>query len=479
MSFFIRNIQKEQTIDKTLTLVSSNPITNASSIQNIQVDPNTSVLINNNTLVYNGNIWTYGIAGGNGNTGEIGATGPTGPKGEQGINGSASNTGATGITGNTGAIGPTGFIGQTGPTGATGPQGEKGLDGAASNTGATGATGFFGQTGATGATGPKGDSGLSYSLETITNGALSPNITTSYIYGTNTLASGTDGFIKNIISGLNENGYNIYGGYLPLGLGPSNDITALNIDSTNNIYGGSSAFLNKWNGTSWTQISGIFAFRNSIVIDSSNNVYVNATLLSTLPNTNYLSRWNGSTWTQLDSTNGFNQPVECLAIDSSNNIYLGGRFTQYNSDLNYKYIAKYNGSIFESLPNSGLNNTVTKINTYNDNVYIIGTFTATQDNSIALNRIAKYNRTSNIWQSLGSGFNNSPTQIKVVSDNEIYVVGDFEYSSDLLTPLNRVAKWNGTTWSQLGAGLPSTTFNGIDVDNDGNVYVLTVTKIYK
>ncbi len=78
--------------------------------------------------------------------------GPTGPQGPMGIQGPQGSRGPTGATGPQGPIGLTGATGATGPAGPTGPQGSTGL------TGATGATGPQGPTGLTGPQGPAGAS---------------------------------------------------------------------------------------------------------------------------------------------------------------------------------------------------------------------------------------------------------------------------------------------------------------------------------
>lgn len=487
MSFFIRNIQTETSANNILNIVNTQPISNASLLQNIPINSNTSILSSNNTLVYNGNIWTYGNSiNNNSYTGPTGPIGPIGPKGDKGNDGSSSNTGATGSIGNTGYTGytgSTGSVGDTGFTGATGPTGPKGQDGAASNTGSTGPTGPTGPKGQdgtasnTGATGPIGDTGptgISYSLETINNSALNPKITTSFISGSNTLAFGTNGFIKNIISDVNT-GYSIYGGYLPLGSGTTASIYGIENDSLGNIYALSTGLLYKWNGTSWTTISGLYS-GTTLTIDSLNNVYVNGSSVSP-PNQNKISKWNGSNWFQVDSINGFNGAVDSLAITSTNYIYVGGNFTTYNSQPNYNYICLYNGSTFNTI-GTGLNNAVNKIsiNLVNNHAFVGGSFTATSDNSQQLNRIAETDGTN--WFALGSGLNNNITAIKVVSSSAIYVGGDFTYTGDLLTPLNRIALWNGTSWSSLGSGI-SESAKSIETDSYGNVYVLTYNYLYK
>jgi len=82
-------------------------------------------------------------------------------------------------------------------------------------------------------------------------------------------------------------------------------------------------------------------------------------------------------------------------------------------------------------------------------VYVGGSFS--QAGGIAANRVAKWNGTS--WSSLGTGLANGVNDAVfalVVSGPDVYVGGYFTRAG--VVAANRVAKWNGTSWSSLGIG---------------------------
>ena len=64
-----------------------------------------------------------------------------------------------------------------------------------------------------------------------------------------------------------------------------------------------------------------------------------------------------------------------------------------------------------------------------------------------------------------NGLDNTVEAIAVSSTGEVYVGGSFVNAGT--TPVNRIAKWNGSTWSALGSGVNSTIFavavNGADI----------------
>ena len=64
------------------------------------------------------------------------------------------------------------------------------------------------------------------------------------------------------------------------------------------------------------------------------------------------------------------------------------------------------------------------------------------------NRVAKWNGTT--WSALGTGLDDNVDAL-AVSGTDLYVAGRFSRAGGV--PANNVAKWTGTTWSALGTGL--------------------------
>ncbi|MBL7127415.1 MAG: T9SS type A sorting domain-containing protein [Ignavibacteria bacterium] len=97
-----------------------------------------------------------------------------------------------------------------------------------------------------------------------------------------------------------------------------------------------------------------------------------------------------------------------------------------------------------------MNSTVRALIVYNNELYAAGSFT--NAGGVTANRIAKWNGSS--WSSLGLGLNGSAYALEIY--NNSLIVGGYFSTAGGLT-VNNIAKWNGS-WSALGSGTNSTVF---------------------
>ena len=92
------------------------------------------------------------------------------------------------------------------------------------------------------------------------------------------------------------------------------------------------------------------------------------------------------------------------------------------------------------------------VNDGNGNLYVGGNFNVV-GNTLA-NRIAKWN--GETWSAVGQGFNNIVRGL-ALKDGDLYAVGNFTQADGVTA--NRVAKWDGTSWTPVGTGMDSTVFS--------------------
>lgn len=174
----------------------------------------------------------------------------------------------------------------------------------------------------------------------------------------------------------------------------------------------------------------------------------------------------------------------CLAMTTYNGkLIVGGNFTSAGGNVNYNNIAAWDGTNWSNLGSTGLNTpnlldaaaNLSKCSYYNENsigpwvgamlvynneLYAAGSFT--RADGLPVNNIAKWNGSA--WSDVGGGVqisNPNPTlQLKpyihgmIVYQNELYVTGAFNQAG-ATTALN-IAKWNGANWSAVGGGLDTT-----------------------
>lgn len=113
---------------------------------------------------------------------------------------------------------------------------------------------------------------------------------------------------------------------------------------------------------------------------------------------------------------------------------------------------------------TGMNNTVYAIaaDTANGMVYASGKFT--DAGGVSVNRIAKWDGTN--WTDVGGGFNNNVNAL-CFSNGILYAAGDFTSAGG--SPVNYIAQWNGTSWTSVGTGLDGSALVLVS-DNAGGLY---------
>jgi hypothetical protein len=241
-------------------------------------------------------------------------------------------------------------------------------------------------------------------------------------------------------------------------------ILTLAVDNAGNVYAAgyftnSSGYnyVAKWNGSTWTELgtgSNSLQANNiiySVITDNSGNVYAAGFFKNTLQNC-YVAKWNGSTWTELGTGNNAlnaNYFIAEIVMDNSGNIYASGGFSDINNDF---YVAKWNGTTWSEL---GTGSNAINFDSY---IYVLAT-----DNSGNVYAGSSLNYVSNVskwngstWTTLGTGSNalngNNGIDAMILDDTgNVYVGGDFSDGTSSAFG-HYVAKWNGTSWSEMGIG---------------------------
>ena len=260
-----------------------------------------------------------------------------------------------------------------------------------------------------------------------------------------------------------------------LGPGLNNQVISLALNSPTNVFAGGYflksggltglSCIARWDGVTWTNLGlGVRgAFPSDIdfnvaalALDGAGNVYAggNFTTAGTI-SARGIARWNGTVWTNLGS--GVNESVEGLVLDKATNIYVCGEFTNAGG-ITARRIAKWNGVAWTNL-GSGLSSNAYCIAIDGaSNVYVGGFFT--NAGGIAATNIAKWNGSS--WTNLGSGLANGPNFASVHAlaldgATNLYAGGNFTEAGG--SPANYVAKWDGTSWTNMGSGFGTDDFS--------------------
>jgi hypothetical protein len=166
---------------------------------------------------------------------------------------------------------------------------------------------------------------------------------------------------------------------------------------------------------------------------------------------NNIAKWNGNGWSRLGSglSGGSAGTVVWALAASGSDVYAGGEFTVAGG-IAATNIAKWDGSSWSTL-GSGMggayaSSSIWALAVSGTDLYAGGPFFTA--GGIAANRVAKWDGSS--WSALGSGMD-YPVQSLAVCSNIVYAGGEFFTAGGI--PATNIAKWNGSSWTALGSGL--------------------------
>lgn len=266
-----------------------------------------------------------------------------------------------------------------------------------------------------------------------------------------------------------------------LGAGTMNSsfvIAAMTTDASGNVYASHSTpdfkfNVKKWNGSTWSQL-GVFNANGNIldiVADASGNVYATGSFTNA-SNKAYVAKWDGSTWTEMGTgANGVDAAlVWGLEMDNTGNLYAAPMSVNSSTGMITGTVKKWTGTAWTPVGTLNTSDIIFGLTTdATGNVYVAGDF----KNTAGKRYVARWDGTS--WSELGTGANALNADSMIVSltadaGGNIYAGGNFANSAG--DPY--VAKWNGTNWSELGTGSNSLSPNGgivsVALGASGHVY---------
>lgn len=171
---------------------------------------------------------------------------------------------------------------------------------------------------------------------------------------------------------------------------------------------------------------------------------------------NWIARWNGSAWSALGSgVGGSTFPwVYALAILPNGDLVAGGAFS-FAGGVLVGHVARWDGSAWSALGSGvggGSSHIVFSLATLPNGDLVAGGLFTTAGGAPA-SAIARWNGSA--WFPLGTGvsWGTLPAVVRslaALSNGDLVAGGDFASAGGV--PANRIARWNGSSWSALGSG---------------------------
>jgi hypothetical protein len=226
--------------------------------------------------------------------------------------------------------------------------------------------------------------------------------------------------------------------------------------------------VSKWDGSSWSALAsgsqtgvGGGNYERVLINSSTGDLYAGGDFTTAGGMTvNHIAKWDGSAWSALVSggqTGTDGTFVNTLTNDSSGNVYAGGSFTTAGN-ITANNIAKWDDSTstWSALVSGGQTGTDGDVYALtidnSENIYVGGSFT--DAGNITANNIAKWDDSTSTWSALASGgYTGVDSYILALTTDgsgNVYAGGNFTNAGDITA--NKIAKWNGSAWSALVSG---------------------------
>lgn len=206
-----------------------------------------------------------------------------------------------------------------------------------------------------------------------------------------------------------------------------------------------------WDGANWSALgNGLPSFDSVAALCRRPNGDLIAGGQSTgSPALANIARWDGSTWSPLGA--GVSNGVSALANLANGDLAVAGNI-DFAGGQPVNRIARWDGAAWSPIGDGfeglGPFTYVEALATLPDgDLVACGNFTSSGGQPVL--RIARWNGST--WSPIGAGFNNVVSSLLVLPDGELIAGGQFTASGSVA--VSHVARFDGTAWVPLGAGL--------------------------
>lgn len=208
----------------------------------------------------------------------------------------------------------------------------------------------------------------------------------------------------------------------------------------------------------------------ALAFDTAGNLYAGGTFadMGGVADTARIARWDGSVWNSMGA-GGANDNVYTIVVGNDGTIYTGGLFTSIGGVAVARIAQWTSGGGFAVLGTglaigAGTPQANALVIGSDDNLYVGGLFDTF--NGVTVNNVARWNGTTAV--SLAGGANSGIAGLRLGPDGRIHAVGTFTIIGGISA--SRVAIWNGSGWTPMGQGI-NTGASEIVITHSGEVYV--------
>lgn len=246
--------------------------------------------------------------------------------------------------------------------------------------------------------------------------------------------------------------------WLPLGVGLLGSVTGIGLMPNSDLVASCTFFngvsvdhsVSYWDGATWNVIAADYSARAFLPWPSGDLYTLNNGEFAPGIVNGSIARFDGSSWHPLGS--GLVGRIHELHVLPNNDVIVGGWFGHTDAPSSPN-IARFDGAWHPlGLGVDGLVSAI--IHLPNGDIVAAGMFT--QAGGVPASNVARWDGTT--WNALGAGLTGplnslGPVRALVALPNgDIMAGGSITHSGT--QPVDNVALWDGSTWTQVGAGLP-------------------------
>jgi trimeric autotransporter adhesin len=199
-----------------------------------------------------------------------------------------------------------------------------------------------------------------------------------------------------------------------------------------------------WNGTEWSTLGRGVDGKVYDICKVGNDIYVagDFTFVDKGANTegikaNRIAKWDGTKWSAI-AANAVDRTIYALATDGKN-LYMGGNFTKINDETETRGVAKYDGTKITAIDGQ-FDRAILSMTWLNGKLYAGGIFNAYGDDQV--NKVAVWDGTS--WSEAGNGGLNASVSRLTNDGTSVYASGKFSIDGS-----QGIAKYDGSKWTSF------------------------------
>ena len=224
-------------------------------------------------------------------------------------------------------------------------------------------------------------------------------------------------------------------------------------------------YIARWDGQSWHAVGAGPNFGIDALWVANGDLYIAGAFRSVgeVPGTNGIARWDGNEWhalgNGLDNNSGF---IEAAAV-IGDDIFIGGEFTGVGGDSSIKNVARWDGVSWHPV-GSGVDvddSSLLPVRTlalFEGDLIVGGDFTSAGGNP-DIQKVARWNGVS--WSAMGLLERSSSAEVCTlyVDGDNLYAGGNFVVSGGDDEFGDFIARWTGSAWESVGGGLRDRSVN--------------------